>query len=78
MKTMPASEDIINLFADAPNLLEFTPSEEAKARVLDLIAREKSEILTKEERTELDHYAQLEHILRLVKAQARRKLRESK
>ena len=78
MKTMPASDDIINLLANTPKVLEFTPSEEAKARVWDLVAREKSGTLSEEERNELDHYAQLEHILRLVKAQARRKLRETK
>ena len=44
MRIMPASEDIISLFAGAPNILEFKP------------------------------YTQLEHILRLVKAHARRKL----
>ena len=76
--TMPASRDIINLLADAPNILEFTPSEDAKARVWELVAREKEGKLTESERTELDHYAQLEHILRLVKAQARKKLRTVK
>ena len=73
MKTMTASQDIINLLADAPNVLEFTPSDEAKARVWDLVAREKADSLTEDERHELDHYAQLEHLLRLVKAQARKK-----
>jgi len=73
MKTMPASQDIINLLADAPNVLEFTPSEEAKARVWSLVAREKAGALTEDERQELDHYAQVEHLLRLVKAQARKK-----
>jgi hypothetical protein len=72
LKTMPASEEIINLLAGAPNLLEFKPSEQAKARVWELVAREKSGALTAEERSELDHYAQVEHIMRLVKAQARR------
>ena len=72
MKTMPASQDIINLLAEAPNVLEFTPSDEAKARVWDLVAREKAETLTEDEQRELDHYAQLEHLMRLVKAQARK------
>jgi hypothetical protein len=77
MKSMPASEEIINLLAGAPNILEFKPSEKAKARVWELIAREKTGILTPEEKNELDHYAQVEHIMRLVKAQARRRLQSS-
>ena len=74
MKTWAASEDIINLLAKAPNVLEFKPSDEAKARVWNLVAREKSGILTEEERHELDHYAQMEHIMRLVKLKARERL----
>lgn len=73
MKTMPASEDIIAMLASAPKVLEFIPSDEAKARVWDLVAREKAGLLTEDERSELDHYAQLEHIMRLVKAKARQK-----
>ena len=72
MKRWPASEDIINLLANAPNVLEFKPSAEAKARVWGLIAREKAGLLTVEERHELDHYGQIEHIMRLVKAKARK------
>jgi hypothetical protein len=76
-KSMPASEEIINLLAGAPNILEFKPSEKAKSRVWELVAREKQGTLTPEERSELDHYAQVEHIMRLVKAQARRRLQSS-
>ena len=73
-KAMPASEEIINLLATAPNILEFKPSENAKSRVWELVSREKNGELTSEERCELDHYAQIEHIMRLVKARARRVL----
>lgn len=77
MESMPASEEIINLLAGAPNVLEFKPSEKAKARVWELIAREKTGTLTPEEKNELDHYAQIEHVMRLVKAQARRRLQNA-
>jgi hypothetical protein len=77
MTSMPASEEIINLLAGAPNILEFKPSEKAKNRVWELISREKMGTLTPEEKNELDHYAQVEHIMRLVKAQARRRLQSS-
>ena len=74
-KPMPASEEIINMLSEAPNILEFKPSEEARARVWDLVAREKVGTLTDEEKNELDHYAQIEHFMRLVKAQARKRLK---
>lgn len=50
---------------------EWTPSEEAKARVWDLISREKDGRITGEERDELNHYMELEHVMRLAKARAR-------
>ena len=51
-------------------MITFRPSEEAKARVADLIFREKTEGLSQDEKTELDHYLQLEHLMRLAKARA--------
>ena len=41
-------------------------------RVGELIRREKSDGLTAEETAELDHYMQLEHLMRLAKARERR------
>jgi len=42
----------------------------AKARVADLIFREKTEGLSADEKSELDHYLQIEHLMRLAKARA--------
>jgi hypothetical protein len=36
-----------------------------------LIDREKESVLTAEEKSELDHFMELEHILRMAKATAR-------
>ena len=55
----------------------FHPSEETRKRVWDLIAREKEELLSPEERAELDHYMHLEHIMNLAKARARKLLRSA-
>jgi hypothetical protein len=52
------------------NVIAFRPSEEAKARVEDLIFREKTEGLSEDEKSELDHYLQIEHLMRLAKARA--------
>jgi hypothetical protein len=49
----------------------FQSSEEARQRVSDLLMREKTSGLSEDEQAELDHYLQLEHIMRLAKARAR-------
>ena len=51
---------------------EFTPSPQTKARAWELIRRLKGGTLTAEETAELDDYEQLEHIMRLAKARAKR------
>jgi len=50
---------------------EFHPSPEAQARVAELVEREKDSQLTPEEASELAHFLELEHILRMAKARAR-------
>jgi hypothetical protein len=49
----------------------FRPSRAAQARVSELVEREKEAGLTQEETAELDHFLELEHILRMAKARAR-------
>ena len=49
----------------------FQPSAEAQRRVSELIEREKEQPLSSLERAELDHFMELEHILRMAKARAR-------
>jgi hypothetical protein len=46
------------------------PSLEAQQRVAELIAREKEAGLTPEEQSELGHFVDLEHILRMAKGRA--------
>lgn len=77
MIVAPAYNEIIDFLAAGTtpkSLVAFRPSEAAKARVADLIHREKTVGLTIEETSELDHYMQLEHLMRLAKARARRHL----
>ncbi len=69
-----AYEEIIDFIAAGASprdVVMFQPSEAAKARVADLIHREKTTGLSPEETAELDHYLQLEHVMRLAKARAR-------
>jgi len=49
----------------------FTVSDATKNRVEDLLRREKLADLSGDERTELDGYLALEHVMRLAKAKAR-------
>jgi hypothetical protein len=48
----------------------FTVSDTTKQHVADLIHREKTEGLSKEEASELDYFVKLEHLMRLAKAKA--------
>jgi hypothetical protein len=69
-----AYEEIIEFIASGTSprdVVAFQPSDAAKARVADLIQREKTTGLSPEETAELDHYLQLEHLMRLAKARAR-------
>lgn len=62
--------DFIASGQSATAIADFTPSEQAKERVAYLIAQEKNTGLTAEESSELEHYLQLEHFMRLAKARA--------
>ena len=78
MSTSLVYQEMVDFLAEAnpQRLLDFHPSDTAKARVADLIQQEKTASLSKEERSELDHYMQLEHLMRLAKAKARQLLGE--
>ncbi len=70
----PAYLEIIDFIAagTTPEAVAlFQPSPEAQQRVAELIEREKQGGLSAEEKAELDHFMELEHILRLAKARAR-------
>lgn len=56
------------------NVIAFRPSEKTRKRVFDLIEREREEGLSADEKSELDHYMQIEHLMRLAKAKARQYL----
>jgi len=73
--TTKAYEELIDFIAAGtkPNdVINFEPSQAVKERVAYLIHTEKTSGLTSEEKSELDNYMQLEHIMRLAKARARR------
>ena len=71
---IPSYLEIIDFIASGTTpqaVVDYRPSPEAQNRVADLIQREKEGDLSAEERSELDHFMDLEHILRVAKARAR-------
>ena len=64
--------DFIAAGTSPSSVIDFQPSDVAKRRVADLICREKIADLSLDEKSELDHYMQLEHLMRLAKARARK------
>jgi len=73
-----AHEEIIDfiLAGKTPEqVTNFQASDAVKARADELIRREKTDELSASETAELDAYMQLEHLMRLAKARARKILR---
>ena len=69
----PAYLEIIDFIATGTTpetVANYRPSRGAQQRVAELIAREKDALLTPEEKSELDRFVELEHILRMAKARA--------
>jgi hypothetical protein len=72
-----AYEEIADLIASGGGpeaVVGFQASATTQERVAELIAREKSGELADDERSELDQYMQLEHVMRLAKARAQARL----
>lgn len=69
-----AAEEVANFIAEADpaKVIAFRPSHETKERVSELIEREKNDQISTDERSELDYYMQLEHLMRMAKIFARK------
>ncbi len=74
MNNIKVYEEVVDFIAAGTtpqNVIAFRPSEAAEERVADLLSREKDGKLSLAEKSELDHYLQLEHLMRLAKGRAR-------
>lgn len=72
--TSPIYFEIIDFIAAGTtpqSVADFRPSLEAQQRLNALIECEKAGTLSPEEKAEVDHFMELEHILRMAKARAR-------
>ncbi len=79
MSVSSAYREIIDFIAEGitpEDLVAFHPSKTAKKQVADLVYREKTTGLTAEETAELNHYLELEHLMRLAKARTRHYLKD--
>lgn len=69
MEALKAYEEVAELIASVnpAKVLAFRPSEESRQRVSELIELEKNDGISAEEKSELDYYMQLEHLMRMAK-----------
>ncbi|HEX3357729.1 MAG TPA: hypothetical protein VHS31_12230 [Tepidisphaeraceae bacterium] len=68
-------EEIVEFIAGGStrdDVARWTPSQGARDQVAQLLDAEKQGTLSAEEHAELNHYLELEHLMRLAKARARR------
>lgn len=80
MALLRAYEEVIDFIAAGTtpdSIVACRPSEETKQRIANLLRYEKTTGLTPDEHFELDCYIQLEHLMRLAKARARKYLIQS-
>ena len=68
--------DFIAANTTPAKLINFRPSAETRSRVAELTSREKTAGLSRDESSELDHFVEIEHLMRLAKARARQRLAE--
>lgn len=75
--TVPVYFEIIDFIASGTTpeaVAQYRPSLELQERVSALVEREKEGALSLDEKAELDHFMELEHIMRMAKAKARQLL----
>lgn len=72
-----AEREVAEFLAGQPSpeeIVGFHPSPEVAARAQQLLQAERQNDITDAERRELDSYEYLEHLIRMIKAEARRRL----
>jgi hypothetical protein len=74
MASGPIYLEIIDFFASGTTpqaVIDFQPSPAAQRRAVELLDLARLDGLTPEQKSELEHFTELEHILRMAKARAR-------
>jgi len=76
MNATKSYEEIIDFIAAGTtpeSVLAFRPSQTVQERVAELVERSKDSTISAEDRSELEDYLQLEHIMIMAKARARQR-----
>ena len=79
MRPVRAYNEIVEFIAanTAPaKIMAFRPSKATQSRVSELLSREQTCGLSRDESSELNHFVEIEHLMRLAKARARQQLAE--
>ncbi|MEK7256802.1 MAG: hypothetical protein AAB316_18755 [Bacteroidota bacterium] len=77
MKDSRAYDDFIDLLLANTNpalIVEFKPKTATVRRVEELLFKEKAGDISPDEKSELDHFMVMEHVIRLAKIRARQKM----
>ncbi len=70
-------EEVVDFLASGPDsaaIIAFQPSETLKQRLSYLLERNRQEMLSSEERAELDEFTRTNHFMNMLKIRARQKL----
>jgi len=76
MNATKSYDEIIDFIAAGTtpeSVLAFRPSQTVQERVAELVERSKDSTISAEDRSELEDYLQLEHIMIMAKARARQR-----
>lgn len=77
MVSTPVYNEFIDFLAGGftpRQIVEYKPSSALQQKFSDLLYKSKNTILTEEESIEFNYFLQLEHIIRMAKARARKHL----
>ena len=77
MVTNRAFDEVIDLLTSCPSpqaVIAFKPSAKMQSRASELLEKKRKESLTENEKQELEHFMLIEHLMRLAKARARKRL----
>ncbi|GAB3929298.1 hypothetical protein [Larkinella terrae] len=68
MNAYKAFADLISASVSSDQTMAFKASDEMRSRFYDLLSKEKAGFATEEDKEELNHFMELEHIVRMAKA----------
>ena len=83
MASIPSAilfDDVIDFLASAPTseqIIAFEPPESLKQRLAYLLEQNRHDVLSSEERSELDEFLRMDHFMNMLKLRAREKLGHS-